>query len=285
MLNKIHNLPHVGVPKRTPRFIVRIFEHKRIRVILGSNLALMVMAGALFPNQSDASTFNGFVNPTILPETAVNLTTERGLTLPYEAPRISQKFSFFHHGIDLTSEVESQPINPIMAGKVINIQHSKYDYGNAVIVDHGNELTTLYAHLSKILVYEGQEVTTKTTLGTMGATGHATGPHLHLEIRDHGRAMDPLIYLSSLLTSKAALAAATTEAATPVFAWMVVEVTSKLSALPVFPTLKPASSKRLLALLASPAFPLPLRTLILNSLRSSLGIADAVATGIAELVA
>jgi murein DD-endopeptidase MepM/ murein hydrolase activator NlpD len=194
MRKMTYRLPHVGAFKRTPGFVVRIFEHKRIHAILGSNLALMVMAGALLPTQGDASAFNSFVSPTIS-EKVTSLTTEHGLELPFEKPKVSQGFSFFHPGIDLTGESDHEPIYPIMAGRVVSIQHSKYGYGNALIIDHGDGLTSLYAHLSKILVYQDQEVTAKNEIGVMGATGHATGPHLHLEIRDHGKAIDPLTIL------------------------------------------------------------------------------------------
>ena len=63
------------------------------------------------------------------------------------------------------------------------------------MIDHGNKLSSLYAHLSKIEVEEGQEVTMDTEIGRMGATGRAFGDHLHLEVYDHGKAVNPLTIL------------------------------------------------------------------------------------------
>ena len=82
-----------------------------------------------------------------------------------------------------------------MAGIVEAIDQSKYAYGNAILINHGNEITSLYAHLSKIEVGVNQEVTIETEVGKMGATGHASGDHLHLEIRDHGKPINPLSLL------------------------------------------------------------------------------------------
>ena len=65
-------------------------------------------------------------------------------------------------------------------------------FGNVVFVKHGNGHTTVYAHLSRILVKRGQSVAQGQTLGEVGATGWATGPHLHFEFRVNGQHQDPL---------------------------------------------------------------------------------------------
>ena len=121
--------------------------------------------------------------------------TEKGpaKTVP-EFIRISQGFHAIHPGVDITAK-EGASIYPIRAGKVLKITISKFDYGRAVIVDHGNGLISLYAHMGKIKVDEGQEVTDKTILGEVGLTGHTTGYHLHLEIRKNGSNVDPLAFL------------------------------------------------------------------------------------------
>lgn len=66
-------------------------------------------------------------------------------------------------------------------------------YGNAVVVKHNNGHSTLYAHLSKLLVKRGQSVDQSQTIGLVGATGWATGPHLHFEFRVNGKHQDPLL--------------------------------------------------------------------------------------------
>lgn len=92
-----------------------------------------------------------------------------------------------HTGIDIADN--SKPnIYPYKAGTVVKVVYGKTGYGYYVIVSHGkdengNELQTLYAHMSKINVSVGQQVTQSTVLGRMGTTGMSTGIHLHFEIR------------------------------------------------------------------------------------------------------
>lgn len=68
-------------------------------------------------------------------------------------------------------------------------------YGNAVIIDHGNGLTTLYAHTSEFYVVEGQGVQRGQAIAAVGSTGLSTGPHLHFEVRRDGEPVDPIAYL------------------------------------------------------------------------------------------
>jgi murein DD-endopeptidase MepM/ murein hydrolase activator NlpD len=66
-------------------------------------------------------------------------------------------------------------------------------YGNAVVVKHNNGHSTVYAHLSQMSVRRGQSVAQGQTIGKVGATGLATGPHLHFEFRVNGKHQDPLL--------------------------------------------------------------------------------------------
>jgi murein DD-endopeptidase MepM/ murein hydrolase activator NlpD len=68
-------------------------------------------------------------------------------------------------------------------------------YGLAVVVDHGNGVKTLYAHMREISVVKGQQVSQGQQLGIMGQTGQATGIHLHFEVVINGVQSDPLQYL------------------------------------------------------------------------------------------
>jgi len=65
-------------------------------------------------------------------------------------------------------------------------------FGNVVFIKHRNQHTTVYAHLSRLLVRHGQAVTQGQHIGAVGATGWATGPHLHFEFRVNGQHQDPL---------------------------------------------------------------------------------------------
>jgi murein DD-endopeptidase MepM/ murein hydrolase activator NlpD len=68
-------------------------------------------------------------------------------------------------------------------------------YGIMVEIDHGNGLTTRYAHLSSISVKVGDRVATGAVVGHVGTTGRSTGPHLHYEVRVDGEAIDPMRYI------------------------------------------------------------------------------------------
>jgi len=99
----------------------------------------------------------------------------------------------YHSGIDIGAD-SGTPIAAAAAGQVV-LASSGYGYGNYVIVRHDNGYETLYAHLSEIYVAQGQWVGQGEAVGTVGDTGWATGPHLHLEVRSGGAAVDPLNYL------------------------------------------------------------------------------------------
>ncbi len=70
-------------------------------------------------------------------------------------------------------------------------------YGRMVEIDHGNGLTTRYAHMSKLRVKKGQTVETGDVVGEVGSSGRSTGPHLHYEVRRNGDAIDPLRFLKA----------------------------------------------------------------------------------------
>ena len=68
-------------------------------------------------------------------------------------------------------------------------------YGNAVVIDHGNGLQTLYGHCSKLFVHTGDLVMPRQKIAAVGSTGRSTGPHLHYEVRIAGTAVSPIPYM------------------------------------------------------------------------------------------
>jgi murein DD-endopeptidase MepM/ murein hydrolase activator NlpD len=98
-----------------------------------------------------------------------------------------------HEGIDIACAYGA-PVHAAAAGTVIYAGWMQ-GYGNLVVLDHGNGISTAYAHASAILVAVGQTVSQGDEVSLVGATGHATGPHLHFEVRVNGVAVDPLSYL------------------------------------------------------------------------------------------
>ncbi|MGJ3265012.1 MAG: M23 family metallopeptidase [Salinarimonas sp.] len=99
----------------------------------------------------------------------------------------------FHAGIDFRART-GEPVYATAAGRVAAAGRAG-GYGKLVEIDHGNGLTTRFAHLSAIIVAEGAEVAAGDQIGRAGSTGRSTGPHLHYETRLEGRAVDPWRFL------------------------------------------------------------------------------------------
>jgi murein DD-endopeptidase MepM/ murein hydrolase activator NlpD len=95
-----------------------------------------------------------------------------------------------HTGWDIAID-SGTPAGATGAGKVITAGFSSVGYGLHLVIDHGNGLTTLYGHLEKLEVAEGDEVALGQTVGLVGSTGNSTGPHLHYEVRLDDVAVDP----------------------------------------------------------------------------------------------
>ena len=104
-----------------------------------------------------------------------------------------------HQGIDLAAPTGT-PVHAAAAGKVISagpLAENDGRYGTAIIVDSGS-VQTLYAHLHSVAVKAGERVEAGQLIGAVGATGFATGPHLHFEVRRDDRAVDPATVLADL---------------------------------------------------------------------------------------
>lgn len=133
---------------------------------------------------------------------SVQVPVSRGFIHPIQG-RISSAYGYrihpirgdrhFHSGIDYVAPYGA-PIASTKEGTVILVTYHS-GYGNYVIIDHGNGMASLYAHLSSFAVGVGQRVTQGQTIGYIGSTGSSTGPHLHFEIRVNGVHRNPLDYV------------------------------------------------------------------------------------------
>lgn len=103
--------------------------------------------------------------------------------------------SGFHRGLDISAD-RGQPVFATASGKVVIASYAG-DYGNLVAIDHGFGLTTRYGHLSTFKVRTGARVNRGDVIGLVGATGRATGPHLHYEVLANGQLLNPLRLLTS----------------------------------------------------------------------------------------
>lgn len=114
----------------------------------------------------------------------------------FTAPFIGRKTSDFgsrryrhHYGVDIKLYV-GDPVQSAFEG-VVRVSHYDRDYGNVVVVRHTNGLETIYAHLSKLKVREGDWLEAGDIVGLGGNTGRSTGSHLHFEVRYQGEPINP----------------------------------------------------------------------------------------------
>lgn len=98
-----------------------------------------------------------------------------------------------HNGVDMSGRT-GDPIYAAKGGEIL-WAGARGGYGNVVIIDHGEGMSTLYAHQSRILVSVGERVDRGEVIGAIGSTGLSTGPHLHFEFRYYGEPRDPLAIL------------------------------------------------------------------------------------------
>lgn len=167
-----------------------IFEARKIRTIVGGNLALsIILVNLMGPigGQVPAETVE---IATLTPNT-VQVITETTFRVPLaENNGYSQGFHGRHPGVDIKSK-RGTKILAAAAGKVIEVEQRSLGYGRKVVVEHAGQIKTLYAHLDAVNVKTGDIVTKDTVLGTVGMTGWTTGPHLHFEVKNDSGYINP----------------------------------------------------------------------------------------------
>jgi murein DD-endopeptidase MepM/ murein hydrolase activator NlpD len=184
-------LPKTRVSHPVSKLLRPVFEMRQIRALFGGIIAstgLLVNLIIYMPTVSKVEALGNVEEMAITTNERINVGV-----LP-ETTGVSQGFQAFHPGIDLTAPAGAA-IYPVDSGTVILVSNLKTGYGRFVVVAHNQTLTSLYAHMGKIMVEEGQRVEKEIQLGEVGLTGHTTGYHLHLEVRKNGVAINPLPYL------------------------------------------------------------------------------------------
>ncbi|HEY6739008.1 MAG TPA: M23 family metallopeptidase [Actinopolymorphaceae bacterium] len=100
-----------------------------------------------------------------------------------------------HTGLDFAAPTGT-PVLAASGGKVVQARRSRGPYGNYIVIDHGQGIQTMYAHLSAFAPkVKGAQVAPGMMIGEVGSTGNSTGPHLHFEVREQGNPIDPEAWL------------------------------------------------------------------------------------------
>jgi murein DD-endopeptidase MepM/ murein hydrolase activator NlpD len=168
--------------------------------LVGANLSLWLFAGlaafafteraCAMPLGSSVNHFSvtNFVYPVMGPRASSNFGIRKH--------PITKKPRKHHDGIDLAAPIGAI-IRSIASGHVVFAD--RYGgYGNLIVIKHADGLTSHYGHCHETSVQVGQKVMAGDIIGTVGTTGHSTGPHLHFEIRRNGAAQNPERFLPGL---------------------------------------------------------------------------------------
>ncbi|HUV42986.1 MAG TPA: M23 family metallopeptidase [Patescibacteria group bacterium] len=138
-------------------------------------------------NPFDGSVYKTIKGPFVWPVTGI-------ITLEFGE---SSRWQLFHTGIDIANPEgkKGDLITPFMPGTVVYAGQISWGFGKHIIIDHGDNLASIYAHLETIWVEVGQEVKPGDVIGTEDSTGWATGPHLHFQINVFGIPVNPRVFL------------------------------------------------------------------------------------------
>ncbi len=170
--------------------LVRPSDYQSAELIDPNSTELLTALTALPPTETNKNSSSVESTPINISDGPIwpikgRITTQFGVAhWPYQPT---------HTGLDISDGKRSgtTAIKPFRSGKVIETIKSNSGYGNHVIVDHGNGVTSWYAHLYSISVKVGDQVSTNTTIGYEGSTGMSTGTHLHFEVRVNNKVADP----------------------------------------------------------------------------------------------
>ncbi|MEV4132680.1 M23 family metallopeptidase [Dactylosporangium sp. NPDC049742] len=134
---------------------------------------------------------------TSTPMSTVNMPAPDVWILPIQRYTLTsfygERWGRLHPGVDLGAP-QGTPFNAVAAGKVVLCRWNG-GYGYNVMIDHGDGIVTVYGHASKLLCKEGQLVRAGDRIALTGNTGHSFGAHLHFEVREHDKPVEPLAFM------------------------------------------------------------------------------------------
>lgn len=186
LISSITNIPLV-------KNFVRPSEYEDVSLIDPNSPELLVALVALPPAPENSKNANINASNNLGPIWPINGRVTTNFGVPH------RPYQSIHTGMDISSGKHSgiNPIKPFRSGKVIEVIKSKRGYGNHVLIDHGNGVISVYAHLYSMKVNVGQEVDINSVIGYEGSTGMSTGTHLHFEVRVNGKAANPRKFIAN----------------------------------------------------------------------------------------
>ena len=141
----------------------------------------------IYANSSDTRLWHGPFRPPMKSQ----------ITSPFGNRRVfNGRLKSYHNGVDFRAAVGT-PVFAANSG-VVRLAQNLFYSGNVVVIDHGTDIFTIYAHLSKMEVRSGQFVAKGQRLGLSGATGRVSGPHLHWGVKINGVAVDPMQFIRTI---------------------------------------------------------------------------------------
>ena len=181
ILQALREVSGVRIGNKLPRFVRLTVERIKVRRFIGTHIAILVLTTNVVAPSVAAFNSQPTAEPEVVaiavPDAPVETIVNR--RYPVEKLVISQGYRIFHPALDIDG-VTGDLIYPIMNGQVESAGQ-EFLLGKTIRIKHTDNTESVYAHLDKINVKSGQEVTTGSKIGEMGNTGHSFGDHLHLE--------------------------------------------------------------------------------------------------------
>ncbi len=169
-----------------------IFDKKVFSRLFGLPLAGLATAFSMVAYPTHAFEYNLSQTEIISP---VVVTTRSEYQFPLETTLgISQGYYTLHKGVDLRAP-RGTSVLAMNTGVVIEVKKIKVGYGHYVRIAHQGTVSSLYAHLDKVNVKPGDKVERGANIGSVGMTGRTSGPHLHFEIYDGNKAVNPMRFI------------------------------------------------------------------------------------------
>lgn len=169
-----------------------------IAVIILTHTGIDAVSNRLAQFDENTKTIKLFYpNGTLYREISVNVTWPVNGIVSNEFGTTVLPYYIYHSGIDIANpyRVVGDSVTSFMSGTVTYEGQIFWGFGKHIIIDHGDNITSVYGHLDKIFVVKGQEVKPGDIIGLEGTTGWSTGPHLHFQINVFGIPVNPRTFV------------------------------------------------------------------------------------------